>query len=161
MNKSAFLGLLLAIAGSPVAAQHIDPPLLPLQPLIDSLVAVTGGAPDTILFRPTPLDGPENSTGWYEPKRRHMRVSPQSVNRRRTLIHEFGHLLQHDNQPLLFAWADHTICDGAMPRRGDMEQFANDFADAFDALSRQKLPRQPGARFLAAAIAARLTVTTR
>lgn len=118
-------------------------------PVIDSLMAATGGSPETILFRRTPLTGPPNTTGFYDPTTRQMCVAPNSPNRRRTLLHEFGHLLQHDNQPLLFAWVDQEVGVGRMPAREDMERFADDFRDAFDALSHHLLPRKPGARFIA------------
>jgi hypothetical protein len=148
--------LLLLATPSLGAAQHIDRPLLPLMPLIDSLVVVTGGAPDTILLRPTPLNGPPNTTGFYDPQRRHMRVAPDSPNRRRTLMHEFGHLLQDGNPALLWAWVDLEVGNGAMPTRDDLEQFANDFRDAFDALSHHTLPRKSGALLIATAIAPQL-----
>jgi hypothetical protein len=155
-----YLTVLLLLA-SPVAAQqatYVDPKLAEYDALIDSLALVTGGRPDTILLRLTPMYGPPNSTGYYEPKRHYMSVSPESQHRRRTLLHEFGHLFQADI--VLFAWVDREVGNGAMPNWRDLEQFADDFADAFDALSHGAMPRTRGALFIAQALAQRAPFDT-
>jgi hypothetical protein len=149
MTKRAYLFVLL-LGATPAAAQYVDPRLAQYGPLIDSLARITGGRPDTILLRLTPIYGPANTVGYYEPARHYMSVSPESRNRRRTLLHEFGHLFQAD--VILFSWVDLEVGDGAMPSASDLERFADDFADAFDALSRGTLPRTRGALFIASTL---------
>lgn len=137
------------------APTFVDPQLAEFRPLIDSLSAVVGAAPDTILLRPTPMYGPPNTTGWYGPQRNQLRVSPDSRDRRRTLIHEYGHVLQSVDGITLFAWVD-AENKGQMPNGKDLERFADAFADAFHALSRSDTTHlKPDARFLARILAQR------
>jgi hypothetical protein len=128
---------------------YVDPRLLRHQGLLDSLLAASGAplhAPDSILYRQTPLNGPPNTTGFYDPKSRRLMVSPDSRDQRRTLSHEFGHVLMQADpdvyerffregrrqEPVYLRHPNGEI----RPTDEQAERFADAFRDAFDALSR-------------------------
>jgi hypothetical protein len=137
-----------------VTAPYIDPKLEKYRPLIDSLMAVTGARPDSILRRfPDRLN--ENETGRFEPNASRILVSPRSRDERRTLMHEMGHAYTYADQPTFYNWFEGpNPTERRDPDVPDLERFADTFADAFDALS-QRAPPKKGATSLAELLSTR------
>lgn len=117
-----------------MTAPWLDPELVKHRALVDSLVAATGGfTPDSIYSRTFTPSGTEGS---YEHDPRRMVIRDRNVrDPRRVVAHEFGHVLQFNDQPAFFEWFD-PEAKGKTPYPNDLERFANAFADAFEGLAR-------------------------
>lgn len=126
---------------------YVDPRLERHRALLDSLGVAVEHPPDSVVRRA--LIG--GKSGWYDDPSRTVTVSPASGNPRRTLLHEYGHLLAFNDPDRYYEFSD------SQRKRGveGMEDFADTFAEAFDALSRRDLKaaqrgrRAPLARLLA------------
>jgi hypothetical protein len=99
-------------------------------PLLDSLYQVTENAPDSIQSRRF-LESP-NWLGLYVPEKRALTMTPYQSDQeaRHTLIHEFGHMFQFDNQPEFFKWFN-PKGEVKTAQRADLERYADAFAEAF------------------------------
>ena len=104
--------------------------------LVDSLSLAVSARPESLLYqRPDQEQAVAGMSvlGDFNPETKAMRLSPSASRPRWRLAHEFGHLLQFTNQSIFFDWLDLT--GHATADRADLERFADDFADTFEALA--------------------------
>lgn len=116
--------------------------------LVDSLTIAVKASPAVLIYERPKEQGQDGLAvlGDYNPTTGVMRLSPVATWPRHRLAHEFGHLLQFTNQALFFEWFDSTGRKTA--DRIDLEHFAEDFADVFEAHGVQKGRRAVIARWL-------------
>jgi len=133
--------VLLALLALPAM---IEGQTLPVQykGLVDSLMIAVGTSPTSLVYeRPVaPGSALVTAIGEFNVATGGMTLSPMAPRPRHTLAHEFGHLLQFTDMGLFSEWFHQVDRDSlAGPTVDDLEHFADDFADTWEALASHKI----------------------